>query len=172
MKKKNPSSIPKILVVYTGGTVGMVYDDQLKTLRPLEFSEIREKIPEMYQLGPQYYVHSFNPPIDSSDMHPGIWIKLAKLIGENYQNYDGFVILHGSDTMSFTASALSFLFEHLGKPVVVTGSQLPIGEIRTDARENIITAIEIAAQKNKKGLALIPEVCIYFDSKLFRGNRT
>lgn len=163
---------PKILVIYTGGTVGMVYDDRLRTLRPLGFSEIKEKIPEMYLLGYHYFVHSFNPPIDSSDMHPDIWIALAELIGENYQYYDGFVILHGSDTMSFTASALSFLLEDLEKPVVITGSQLPVGEIRTDARENIITAIEIAAAKDENGRVMVPEVCIYFDFKLFRGNRT
>ena len=163
---------PKILVIYTGGTVGMIYDNKLRTLRPLGFSEIKEKIPEMYRLGYHFFVHSFKPPIDSSDMHPDIWLELAGLIGQNYAYYDGFVILHGSDTMSFTASALSFLLEHLGKPVVLTGSQLPIGEIRTDARENIITAIEIAAAKDENGQALVPEVCIYFDFKLFRGNRT
>lgn len=166
------SPTPKILVIYTGGTVGMIYDDKLRTLRPLGFSEIKENIPEMYRLGYHYFVHSFKPPIDSSDMHPDIWIELADLIGQNYDYYDGFVILHGSDTMSFTASALSYLLQNLGKPVVITGSQLPIGEIRTDARENIITAIEIAAAKDDNDQAMIPEVCIYFDFKLFRGNRT
>lgn len=163
---------PKILVIYTGGTVGMIYDEKLKTLRPLGFSEIKENIPEMYRLGYHFFVHPFSPPIDSSDMHPRIWIEIADIIGQNYMYYDGFVILHGSDTMSFTASALSFLLENLGKPVVITGSQLPIGEIRTDARENIITAIEIAAGRDDEGHALIPEVCIYFDFMLFRGNRT
>ncbi len=164
--------VPKILVIYTGGTVGMIHDRKLGTLRPLGFSEIKEKMPEMYRLGYHFFVHSFIPPIDSSDMHPDIWIELAEIIGQNYEYYDGFVILHGSDTMSFTASALSFLLENLGKPVVITGSQLPIGEIRTDARENIITAIEIAAAKDEAGHAKVPEVCIYFDFKLFRGNRT
>ncbi len=163
---------PKILVIYTGGTVGMIYDNKLRTLRPLGFSEIKEKIPEMYRLGYHYFVHSLKPPMDSSDIHPDIWIELAELIGRNYQYYDGFVILHGSDTMSFTASALSFLLEDLGKPVIITGSQLPIGEIRTDARENIITAIEVAAAKDENDQAMVPEVCIYFDFKLFRGNRT
>src|SRR5690625_50078 len=111
---------PKILVIYTGGTVGMIYDNKLRTLRPLGFSEIKEKMPEMYRLGYHFFVHSFVPPIDSSDMHPDIWIELADIIGQNYQYYDGFVILHGSDTMSFTASALSFLLEDLGKPVIIT----------------------------------------------------
>lgn len=161
-----------ILIIYTGGTVGMLYDKRLETLRPFEFTELQDRIPEMYKLGYHYFIHSFNPPIDSSNMSPEIWIELAAIIEKEYNQYDGFVILHGSDTMAFTASALSFLLENLGKPVIITGSQLPIGEIRTDARENIITAIEIAAAKDEKAAPLIPEVCIYFDFKLFRGNRT
>lgn len=160
------------MIIYTGGTVGMIYDDKLKSLRPLGFSEIKKNIPEMYRLGYHFFVHPFSPPIDSSDMQPSIWMELATIIEQNYIYYDGFVILHGSDTMAFTASALSFMLENLNKPVVLTGSQLPIGEIRTDARENIITALEIAAAKNDKGQALIPEVCIYFDYLLFRGNRS
>lgn len=166
------NTIPKILVIYTGGTVGMIFDEKLQTLRPLEFGEIKGAIPEMYRLGYHYFVYPFSPPIDSSDMHPGIWVEMAEIIEKNYAYYDGFVILHGTDTMSFTASALSFMFENLGKPVVITGSQLPIGRIRTDARENIITAIEIAAARSEAGAALVPEVCIYFDFKLFRGNRS
>ena len=162
----------KILIIYTGGTVGMIYDEKQKTLRPISFSEIRKNIPEMYRLGYHFFVHPFNPPIDSSDMHPDIWVEIADIIEQNYQYYDGFVILHGSDTMSFTASALSFLLEGLDKPVVLTGSQLPVGEIRTDARENIITALEIAAARNEHGKPLVPEVCIFFDFMLFRGNRT
>lgn len=163
---------PKILVIYTGGTVGMIFDDKMQALRPLGFAEIKDTIPEMYGLGYHFFVHPFTPPIDSSDMQPEIWIELVDIIEQNYHYYDGFVILHGTDTMSFTASALSFMLENLCKPVVLTGSQLPIGMIRTDARENIITAIEIAAARNEKGLPIIPEVCIYFDFMLFRGNRT
>jgi L-asparaginase len=162
----------KILIIYTGGTVGMILDEKLQALRPLAFSEIKHRIPEMYRLGYHFFVYPFSPPIDSSDMQPEIWIEMADIIERNYRYYDGFVILHGTDTMSFTASALSFMFENLGKPVVITGSQLPIGMIRTDARENIITAIEIAAARDENGKAIIPEVCIYFDSMLFRGNRT
>lgn len=166
------SSNPKILIIYTGGTVGMIFDDKVGALRPLGFAEIKDNIPEMYRLGYHFFVHPFNPPIDSSDMHPDIWVEMVDIIEQNYHYYDGFVILHGTDTMSFTASALSFMLENLCKPVVITGSQLPIGMIRTDARENIITAIEIAAAKNEKGLPAVPEVCIYFDFMLFRGNRT
>lgn len=150
----------------------MIYDERQQILRPLEFSEIRNNIPEMYRLGYHFFVYPFTPPIDSSDMQPGNWIQMAEIIEQNYQYYDGFVILHGTDTMSFTASALSFMLENLSKPVVITGSQLPIGMIRTDARENIITAIEIAAAKYDNGYSVIPEVCIYFDFMLFRGNRS
>lgn len=167
-----PAGKAKILIIYTGGTVGMIRDEKLKTLRPLAFGEIKHHIPEMYRLGYHFFVYPFSPPIDSSDMQPDIWVELAGIIEQNYQYYDGFVILHGTDTMSFTASALSFMLENLAKPVVLTGSQLPIGMIRTDARENIITAIEVAAARDEDGRALIPEVCIYFDSMLFRGNRT
>lgn len=162
----------KIMIIYTGGTIGMIYDEKQQLLRPLEFSEIRDKIPEMYRLGYHFFVYPFTPPIDSSDMQPEIWVQMAEIIEQNYQYYDGFVILHGTDTMSYTASALSFMLENLGKPVVMTGSQLPIGMIRTDARENIITAIEIAAAKYDNGTPVIPEVCIYFDFMLFRGNRS
>lgn len=172
MSTASSSSAPKILIIYTGGTVGMIYDDKVDALRPLGFAEIKDNIPEMYRLGYHFFVYPFNPPIDSSDMHPDIWVDMVDIIEQNYHYYDGFVILHGSDTMSFTASALSFMLENLCKPVVITGSQLPIGMIRTDARENIITAIEIAAAKDEAGLPLIPEVCIYFDFMLFRGNRT
>lgn len=167
-----PKATVKILIIYTGGTVGMIYDEKLQALRPLEFSEIRNHIPEMYRLGYHFFVYPFTPPIDSSDMQPEIWTEMAEIIEENYKYYDGFVILHGTDTMAYTASALSFMLENLSKPVVITGSQLPIGRIRTDARENIITAIEIAAAKDEKGEAVIPEVCIYFDFMLFRGNRS
>ncbi|MGH2643891.1 MAG: type I asparaginase [Chitinophagaceae bacterium] len=172
MSNHIPNTTTKIMIIYTGGTIGMIYDNKQQLLRPLEFSEIRNKIPEMYRLGYHFFVYPFTPPIDSSDMQPEIWVQLAEIIQQNYQYYDGFVILHGTDTMAYTASALSFMLENLGKPVVITGSQLPIGMIRTDARENIITAIEIAAAKYDNGMPVIPEVCIYFDFMLFRGNRS
>lgn len=168
MSKRNKTNI---LIIYTGGTVGMVVDAGSGALKPIGFREIRDNIPEIVRLGFEVEVYAFNPPLDSSNMNPAIWLELARIIGEKYDAYDGFVILHGSDTMAFTASALSFLLENLSKPVILTGSQLPIGEIRTDARENIITALEIAAAK-KGGRALVPEVCIYFDYQLFRGNRS
>jgi len=161
----------KILIIYTGGTVGMIYDEKTKALRPIGFNEIRNNLPELYRMGIDFYVYAFNPPIDSSDMQPEVWVELAGIIEDRYERYDGFVILHGSDTRSFTASALSFMLENLSKPVILTGSQLPIGKIRTDAKENIITAMEIAATR-LNGHVMIPEVCIYFDFSLFRGNRT
>ncbi|HEY0612386.1 MAG TPA: type I asparaginase [Chitinophaga sp.] len=161
----------KILIIYTGGTVGMIFDEKTKALRPIGFNEIRNNLPELYRMGIDFYVYAFNPPIDSSDMQPEIWVELASIIEDRYDRYDGFVILHGSDTMSFTASALSFMLENLSKPVILTGSQLPIGKIRTDAKENIITAMEIAATR-QNGHVMVPEVCIYFDFSLFRGNRS
>lgn len=163
----------KILIIYTGGTVGMIYDDKTKALRPIGFNEIRNNLPELYRMGIDFYVYAFNPPIDSSDMQPEIWVELASIIEDRYDRYDGFVILHGSDTMAFTASALSFMLENLSKPVILTGSQLPIGKIRTDAKENIITAMEIACSRhNGSQASMVPEVCIYFDFSLFRGNRS
>jgi len=134
----------RILIIYTGGTVGMILDPVTGALKPIGFKEIRDNIPEIVKLGFEVEVHAFNPPMDSSNMHPDIWVDLARIIEQKYAAYDGFVILHGSDTMAFTASALSFLLENLSKPVVLTGSQLPIGEIRKDAKENILTALEIA----------------------------
>ncbi|PST84526.1 L-asparaginase 1 [Pedobacter yulinensis] len=160
-----------ILIIYTGGTIGMVNDPATGALMPFDFKQIKENVPELGRLEYNLSVHSFDPLIDSSNMTPEIWVQLAELIAKEYDRYDGFVILHGSDTMSFTASALSFMLENLGKPVVFTGSQLPIGEIRTDAKENIITALEIAATR-QNGLAMVPEVCVYFDYQLFRGNRS
>ena len=161
----------KILIIYTGGTIGMVNDAKTGTLIPFDFEQIQENVPELARLDYQLSVHSFNPILDSSNMNPAIWKELAELIKEKYDEFDGFVILHGSDTMSFTAAALSFMLQNLAKPVVLTGSQLPIGEIRTDAKENLITALEIAATK-KDGKAMVPEVCVYFDYQLFRGNRS
>ena len=160
----------KILIIYTGGTIGMVNDSQTGVLIPFDFKQIQHNVPEMARLNYHLEVHSFDPILDSSNMNPAIWAKLARIIESRYEEFDGFVILHGSDTMAYTASALSFMLENLAKPVVLTGSQLPIGEIRTDAKENFITALEIAATK-KQGKAMVPEVCIYFDYQLFRGNR-
>lgn len=161
----------KILIIYTGGTIGMVNNPMTGALIPFDFEQIQQNVPELARLNYDLAVHSFDPIMDSSNMNPVIWAQLAEIIQDTYQEYDGFVILHGSDTMAYTASALSFMLKNLGKPVVLTGSQLPIGEIRTDAKENLITALEIVATKNN-GLAMVPEVCIYFDYQLFRGNRS
>lgn len=161
----------KILIIYTGGTIGMVNDPQSGVLIPFDFTQISENVPELRRLGYQIHVHSFEPVIDSSNMNPEIWKELAVLISTNYDAFDGFVILHGSDTMAYSASALSFMLQNLAKPVIFTGSQLPIGEIRTDAKENLITALEIAAMRNSANEAMVPEVCIYFDYQLLRGNR-
>jgi L-asparaginase len=161
----------KILIIYTGGTIGMVNNPITGALIPFDFKQIQQNVPELARLNYELDVHSFDPILDSSNMDPTIWAELAAIIERTYHEYDGFVILHGSDTMAYTASALSFMLENLDKPVVLTGSQLPIGEIRTDAKENLITALEIVATKNE-GLAMVPEVCIYFDYQLFRGNRS
>jgi L-asparaginase len=161
----------KLLLLYTGGTIGMV-QDQKGILVPFDFNNITENVPELSRLDYQVAVISFDPILDSSNMNMDSWIEMASIIEKNYNEYDGFVILHGSDTMAYTASALSFMLENLAKPVILTGSQLPIGEIRTDAKENLITALEIAAAKDEQGQAIVNEVCIYFDYKLFRGNRS
>ena len=155
-----------ILIIYTGGTIGMREDPKTKTLSPMKFELIQDEIPELHKLGFDIESVTFNPPIDSANMTPAIWIQLAKTIKTYYSQYDGFVILHGTDTMAYTASALSYMLENLDKPVIMTGSQLPIGVLRTDGKENIITAIQIAAAK-KDGKAIVPEVCIYFSSHLF-----
>jgi L-asparaginase len=160
-----------VLIIYTGGTIGMVTDPKTGVLVPFNFDQITDNVPELKRLNYNFKVHSFDPLIDSSNMSPEIYKELVSLIEANYEDYDGFVILHGSDTMAFTASALSFMIEGLNKPVILTGSQLPVNGIRTDAKENLITALEIAAEK-RKGKARVPEVCIYFDYKLFRGNRS
>lgn len=160
-----------ILIIYTGGTIGMREDPVTKTLAPMKFGMLLEEIPELNKLGYTINSITFNPPIDSSNMTPAIWTQLARTIQKNYTKYDGFVILHGTDTMSYTASALSYMFENLDKAVIMTGSQLPIGVLRTDGKENLITAVQMAAAK-KAGSSVVPEVCIYFDSHLFRGNRT
>lgn len=162
---------PKILIIYTGGTIGMIEDFESKSLRPFDFESIENQVPELSKIDVEIESVSFENPIDSSDMGAIHWIKLVKLIHTHYSNYDGFVVLHGSDTMSYTASALSFMLKGLSKPVILTGSQLPIGTIRTDGKENLITSIEIAAAQ-KNGLPIVPEVCIYFEYNLYRGNRT
>jgi L-asparaginase len=146
-------------------------DPVTKSLAPMKFEMLLDEIPELNKLGYEISSITFNPPIDSANMTPEIWGQLAHTIYTNYTAYDGFVILHGTDTMAYTASALSYMFENLDKPVIMTGSQLPIGVLRTDGKENIITAVQIAAAK-KKGKSVVPEVCIYFSSQLFRGNRS
>jgi L-asparaginase len=160
----------RILIIYTGGTFGMTYD-QDGVLIPFDFSLILEHLPTLKNLALELTVVSFETPIDSSNITPEHWQILARIIGQNYDSHDGFVVLHGTDTMAYTASALSFMLEGLGKPVVFTGAQLPISEARSDARENLITALDFASAK-KDGKALIPEVCIYFDYELLRGNRS
>ncbi|MFV0590691.1 MAG: asparaginase [Draconibacterium sp.] len=160
-----------ILIIYTGGTIGMVQHPQNGTLIPVRFEKIQEVVPELKKFDFIIKTITFNPALDSSNMNPVTWIKIAKTIERHYSQYDGFVVLHGTDTMAYTASALSFMFENLDKPIIFTGSQLPIGMIRTDGKENLITAVEIAAAK-QGGVAVVPEVCIYFDFKLYRGNRT
>ncbi len=160
----------KVMIIYTGGTFGMAHDAN-GVLVPFDFSLILEHLPSLRNLSLDLTVISFDHPIDSSNIQPEHWQQISKLIFENYQSQDGFVVLHGTDTMAFTASALSFMLQGLAKPVVVTGAQLPISETRSDARENLITALEIAAAK-KDGRAIVPEVCIYFDDQLLRGNRS
>jgi L-asparaginase len=162
---------PNILLIYTGGTIGMMKDFETGALKAFNFSKLLQKIPELKQLDCQIETISFENVIDSSNMNPQKWIKIAAIIEENYDKFDGFVVLHGSDTMSYSASALSFMLENLTKPVVFTGSQLPIGDLRTDAKENLITAIQIASLQ-QKGKPVIHEVCLYFEYKLHRGNRT
>lgn len=161
----------KVLLIYTGGTIGMMQDSKTGQLKPFDFKHLTEQIPELHKFDVSLSSVAFEKPIDSSDMNPDVWVSIAKIIEKNYAVQDGFVILHGSDTMSFTASALSFILENLNKPVILTGSQLPIGTIRTDGKENLITAIEIAAAK-EKGKPIVSEVCIYFEYQLYRGNRT
>ncbi len=160
-----------ILLIYTGGTIGMINHPGTKSLIPVDFNEISGQLPELNRFDCVLDTHTFDPVIDSSNIQPSFWTQLVKIIQSNYKQYDGFVILHGTDTMAYTASALSFMLENLDKPVILTGSQLPIGVLRTDGKENLLTAIEIAADtKNEK--PVVPEVCIFFQNRLFRGNRT
>jgi len=162
----------RILMIYTGGTIGMNVNRSTGALEPFCFDSLLERVPELRQFELDIDTRQFDPPIDSSDMTPLVWQRLVELIGQCYDSYDGFVILHGTDTMAYTASALSFMLENLTKPVILTGSQLPISQLRTDGKENLITSIEIAAARRPDGSARVPEVGIYFDGHLLRGNRT
>ncbi len=160
-----------VLIIYTGGTIGMIQDPETGALMPFNFDHLLDNVPELKRLGFLISSIQFEPPIDSSEIDPASWVRLVKIIADNYDTYDGFVVLHGTDTMAYTASALSFMLENLAKPVILTGSQLPIGMLRTDGKENLITAIEIAAAK-ENGFPVVPEVCIFFQNHLMRGNRT
>jgi L-asparaginase len=165
------SSKISLLIIYTGGTIGMVQDQETGALKPFRFDNVLEEVPELKKFGFNLSSFAFNPPLDSSNISPEAWIKVAEIIEENYSKFDGFIVLHGTDTMSYSASALSFMLENLGKPVIFTGSQLPIGSLRTDGKENLISAVEIAAAL-KNGDPVVPEVAIYFENSLYRGNRT
>lgn len=160
----------KILIIYTGGTIGMIKNEK-GVLLPFNFENLINYIPLLKSFPASISSYSFEDPIDSSDAKPDFWVRIAGIIKTNYDSFDGFVILHGSDTMAFTASALSFMLENLSKPVILTGSQLPIGLLRTDGRENIIASLELACMTNNDK-PIIQEVCIYFENKLLRGNRT
>ena len=162
----------KVLLIYTGGTIGMNRNPQTGALEPFDFEHLLNNVPELNQFDTEIATYQFNPPIDSSDMSPRLWTDLSHVIADHYDEYDGFVVLHGTDTMAYTASALSYMLENLTKPVIFTGSQLPIGQLRTDGKENLITSIEIAAAKDEEGHARVPEVGIYFSGHLLRGNRT
>lgn len=163
---------PSVLLIYTGGTIGMIENPETGALENFNFDHLLKHVPELKRFNYRISSYQFDPPIDSSDMEPSLWAKIVKIINYNYDYFDGFVILHGTDTMSYTASALSFMLENLAKPVILTGSQLPIGTLRTDGKENLITSIEIAAAKNPDGTPIVPEVCIFFENELMRGNRT
>ena len=163
---------PRILIVYTGGTIGMIEDPRSKALRPFDFSHLMENVPKVKMLDYEIDNIQFAPPLDSSDMQPVHWQHIARGIARNYDAYDGFVVLHGTDTMAYTASALSFMLQNLAKPVIITGSQLPIGEVRTDGEENLITALQIAASRERDGEPTVQEVAILFENYLWRGNRS
>src|SRR5574344_1251853 len=165
------STYHSVLLIYTVGTIGMIENPETGAFEALNFDQLQENMTELKRFNYRISSYQFTPPIDSSDMEPALWAKLVKIISYNYDYFDGFVILHGTDTMAYTASALSFMLENLSKPVILTGSQLPIGMLRTDGKENLITSIEIASlQKDNK--PLIQEVCVYFENSLYRGCRT
>ena len=169
MQTSNKASL---LLIYTGGTIGMKEDPVSHTLKPFDFSQILDEVPELGKFAYRIDSYSFDPIIDSSDVEPTMWQTLAHIIEDKYDDYDGFVVLHGTDTMAYSASALSFMLKNLSKPVIFTGSQLPIGVPRTDGKENLVSAVEIAAAKDGDGRPMVPEVCICFDNTLSRGNRT
>ncbi|MBR3407635.1 MAG: asparaginase [Paludibacteraceae bacterium] len=162
----------KVLLISTGGTITMVREQTSGALVPADLETFKAFMPELFAGTIQVDIQAFDPMIDSSDIGPDSWRRMAEMVYDHYEEYDGFVILHGTDTMSYSASALSFMLENLGKPVVFTGSQLPVGVLRSDARENLLTAIEIAAEQDEEGNAVVPEVAIYFEDRLFRANRT
>ena len=161
-----------VLLIFTGGTISMGENPATQSLSPLNTEQVLNFIPELKMLHVNISSVSFNPLIDSSDIEPASWVRIAELIRDNYHQFDGFVVLHGTDTMAYSASALSFMLDNLSKPVIFTGSQLPVGVLRSDAKENLITAIELAAAKNENNEAIVPEVCLFFEDKLMRGNRT
>ena len=163
---------PKILMIYTGGTIGMKENPVTKALEPFDFNHLLDNVPKLKKLDYDISHHQFKTPIDSSDMNPKHWAQIVRIISDNYQDHDGFVVLHGTDTMAYTASALSFMLSGLSKPVIITGSQLPVGEVRTDGEENLITALQIAAARDIDGKPMVREVAILFENYLWRGNRS
>lgn len=165
------ASMNKVLLILTGGTICMERNRETGALRPATLESFRAYVPELFEDEIHVDLQAFDPLIDSSDVNPDNWAKMAQMVYDHYDEYDGFVILHGTDTMSFSGSALSFMLENLNKPVVFTGSQLPIGVLRSDAKENLLTAIEIAAAKDEEGQAIVPEVTIFFEDRLIRANR-
>lgn len=168
----NTQKRPKLLIIYTGGTIGMIENPTTGALQPFDFDHLIDNVPKIKMLNYEIDNLQFNNPIDSSNVQPEHWNRIAHAIEANYPNYDGFVVLHGTDTMAYTASALSFMLENLHKPVIITGSQLPIGEVRTDGEENLITALQVAAARNAHGSAMVQEVAILFENNLWRGNRS
>lgn len=170
--KQVSPQLNKVLLIYTGGTIGMGHNPDTGALEPLNFDHLLSNFPEFALLPTEVDTYQFTPPIDSSDMSLRRWAQLVRIIADNYEAYDGFVVLHGTDTMAYTASALSFMLENLTKPVILTGSQLPIGQLRTDGKENLLTSIELAAAFGEDGRPMVPEVCIYFSGRLLRGNRS
>lgn len=170
--KQASQRLNKVLLIYTGGTIGMGCNRETGALEPLNFDHLLSNFPEFALLQTDVDTYQFTPPIDSSDMSLRRWAQLVRIIADNYDKYDGFVVLHGTDTMSYTASALSFMLENLTKPVILTGSQLPIGQLRTDGKENLLTSIELASAFGEDGRPMVPEVCIYFSGRLLRGNRS
>ncbi len=162
----------KVLLISTGGTITMVRSKHSGALVPADIETFKAFMPELFAGNIHVDIQAFSPLLDSSDVNPECWVRMARMVYDHYEEYDGFVILHGTDTMSYSASALSFMLENLSKPVVFTGSQLPVGVLRSDAKENLLTAIEIAAAQDEEGNAIVPEVTIYFEDRLFRANRT